>query len=362
MKESSMVNKDFALPLDTCPLCDQSGSKLPNYNDYRCKCPRCGMFFVEGMLVNRIHAMHDGSALSGYTREHWEVFGQPACLEISNFESILAQCPETIKEKTEKLLLALNRSTKQFGQEIKLNLTDDYPLAYAKNDGELYAFLQYLTEQSYITSLVTSASYEVVVTGKGIEAVESRLLSPTITVFISSTCYDLIDLRAELADFLDSKGFITRASDNPYRFDVDPTEDSIRSCLRNVETADVVVCIVDGRYGPPLPPDNKFSATHHEVKRAREIGKPVYIFMRDKALADYDLLRRDSSLPTRWVESNNEDHRKKWLDFIEELKSLPAAQVAGHSNWVDPFQTSVQLKKLVLKRLGEHQRRLIAKP
>jgi len=186
-------------------------------------------------------------------------------------------------------------------------------------------------------------------------------LSPPVSVFVSSTCYDLLDLRAELADFLESKGFIVKVSDDPYRIDVEPTEDSIQTCLRNVETADIIVCILDGRYGPTLPPDRQVSATHTEVQHARQLGKPVFIFGRDRALAEYDLLRRTPGAATLWVEKHDDERRKKWVAFVQELSGLAVAQAEGHSNWVDPFQTSVQLKKLVLKRLGDYQRKRLTK-
>jgi hypothetical protein len=176
-------------------------------------------------------------------------------------------------------------------------------------------------------------------------------------VFISSTCYDLLDLLAELSEFLESNGFIVLASDDPYRFDVSPTEDSITSCLRNVETCDLVVCIIDRRYGPLLPPDKTRSATHVEIERARELQMPIYVFGRDRALLDLDQLRGNTDAKTRWVEGDIDD-RKRWADFVNTLTSLRHAQENHHSNWCDQFSTSVQLKKLVLKRLMEYQRKV----
>lgn len=117
----------------------------------------------------------------------------------------------------------------------------------------------------------------------------------------------------------------------------------------------MIVCILDGRYGPLLPPDRQLSATHAEVKHARKLEKSIYTFGRDRALAEYDLLRRNPGASTLWVERHDDDQRKKWVAFVQELSGLAVAQADGHSNWVDPFQTSVQLKKLVLKRLGEYQ-------
>jgi hypothetical protein len=74
-----------------------------------------------------------------------------------------------------------------------------------------------------------------------------------LSVFISSTCYDLADARASLRETLERCGWVVRVSDSPdSAFYVDPLDDSIESCLRNVEASDAVVCILDRRYGGKL--------------------------------------------------------------------------------------------------------------
>ena len=247
----------------------------------------------------------DRHLLGGYAREQWQFRQSQESLDVNNYRRILSGCPRTVHEKADKLLAAIHRQTKHFGQEVCVMLSRDYRLAYAQSD----ALLDYLIELGFIRCRVpkgpvgktTDVVLFVVVKAPGVAAIESRLLSPSITVFVSSTCCDLVDLRAELADFLESKGFIVRISDDPNRFDVDPTIDSIQSCLRNVEEADVVLCIVDRRYGPRLPPDNMFSATHVEVKCARERGKPVYAFGRDRAFFDFDQPQNNPNVQPRWV-------------------------------------------------------------
>jgi hypothetical protein len=70
----------------------------------------------------------------------------------------------------------------------------------------------------------------------------------SITVFVSSTCYDLPDLRPELGRFLTENGFLVKLSEDPTSaFVVEPEDHSISSCLNNVEASDVVVCIIDRR-------------------------------------------------------------------------------------------------------------------
>src|SRR5580692_3211345 len=97
-----------------------------------------------------------------------------------------------------------------------------------------------------------------------------------IDVMICSTCYDLADLRAELFAYLQGQSMVVRVSEDPQSgFHIEPTSDSIESCLKNVEAANAIVAIIDRRYGPKLPKKyGNISATHAEVRRAQELDKP----------------------------------------------------------------------------------------
>lgn len=179
------------------------------------------------------------------------------------------------------------------------------------------------------------------------------VVTRTLDVFVSSTCYDLLDLRAELGRFLTDQGLYVRLSEDPTStFAVEPTGDSIESCLANVEAADVVVCVIDRRYAGVLTngPYAGKSATHAEVEHARSLSKPVFFFVRDKAIADYAFMRDNGvESRTRWIEPDDPDHRKKWFGFVATVSKLPKHE--KWSNWYDPFKDVVELKQLALKRL-----------
>lgn len=59
-------------------------------------------------------------------------------------------------------------------------------------------------------------------------------------IFVSSTCYDLLDLRAEVEALLKEMGLSPVMSDRPRsEFEVTGYSDSIATCLANVRGADV---------------------------------------------------------------------------------------------------------------------------
>jgi hypothetical protein len=168
-------------------------------------------------------------------------------------------------------------------------------------------------------------------------------------IFVSSTCYDLLDLRAEVEQRLRELGLVPVLSDRPSSdFALDPTADSIETCLVNVRASDAFVCIVSQRYGRSLKsggyPD--ISATHLEWQEAKTIGKPIYFYARDRTLAEHSIWRANRGLPPKfaWVKDAT------LFPFIEEHSALVRA--AGASNWLWPFRDSVELKQRLADDLG----------
>jgi hypothetical protein len=69
------------------------------------------------------------------------------------------------------------------------------------------------------------------------------------SVFVSSTCYDLRQVRADMKQFIESFGFKPVLSEYP-SFPIDPDVGTIENCLIAVENyANIFVLIIGGRYG-----------------------------------------------------------------------------------------------------------------
>jgi hypothetical protein len=98
-------------------------------------------------------------------------------------------------------------------------------------------------------------------------------------VMVSSTYYDLRQVRADLRTFLDNQlGYQSLLSEFP-AFPVDPDADTIENCRRRVEKdADVLVLIIGGRYGY-IEPQTEKSITNIEYLTARAKGIPIMAFV-----------------------------------------------------------------------------------
>lgn len=108
-------------------------------------------------------------------------------------------------------------------------------------------------------------------------------MSVAPTTMVSSTFYDLRQIRADLSAFIsDELGYIPLLSELP-SFPTDPDIDTIENCRRRVDqNADILVLVIGGRYGS-IDQETDKSITNLEFLSARNKGIPVYAFI-DKGI------------------------------------------------------------------------------
>ncbi|MFN7843006.1 MAG: DUF4062 domain-containing protein [Pirellula sp.] len=167
-------------------------------------------------------------------------------------------------------------------------------------------------------------------------------------VFVSSTIYELIDVRSVVYETLTSLGITAVLSENNLSgFEVLPDKDSIRVCLTNVEASDVFVCILDRRYGPSLQSSGfeDVSATELEYNRAVECKKDIHFFVRDRLESDFSHWKkngRSEELKYAWCED------PKLFKFLERHRKLNSE--LNRSNWITPFSHAVELSGMIRAR------------
>jgi hypothetical protein len=167
-------------------------------------------------------------------------------------------------------------------------------------------------------------------------------------VFISSPVYDLIDARYEAKDLFRQMGMIPVLSDSSDEgFEISPKLDSIENCLENVRTSQHYVLLLSQRYGPKLGSSGfeDVSATHLEYREAIRNKKDIYIYVRDRLMADYHIWKKNSKakdIRLPWVQQKD----MEILNFIQELSSL---EKSGRPNWYQTFTSSLDLKELIRK-------------
>lgn len=98
-----------------------------------------------------------------------------------------------------------------------------------------------------------------------------------INVFVSSTCYDLSQIRTDISEYLSNSGHNPILSEFE-NFPISPELNTIENCIKIVkENADILVLIVGSRYGSII--DNGKSITNNEFLVAKQKGIPIFCFI-----------------------------------------------------------------------------------
>lgn len=153
-------------------------------------------------------------------------------------------------------------------------------------------------------------------------------------VFVSSTFYDLKQLRASLRETIEGFGFEPLLSELP-PFPIDPDLETVEACRKVVaDHADLFVLIVGARYGSVT--DQGRSVTNLEYLEARAKRIPTYVFV-DKAVL---------TMLQVWKQNPNGDYSgivdsTKLFEFVDSLYSTG-------ETWVFPFETAADIKTVLL--------------
>ncbi|MCW8130014.1 MAG: DUF4062 domain-containing protein [Planctomycetota bacterium] len=149
------------------------------------------------------------------------------------------------------------------------------------------------------------------------------------TIMVSSTFYDLRQIRTDLGRFIrEELGYTPLLSELP-TFPVEPDVDAIENCTRRVTNdADILILVVGGRYGSTEEKTAK-SITNLEYLAAREMRLPIFAFI-DRSILPLVALHRKN--PTADFSQFVDDPRV--LSFIDEIRST-------HKIWTHEF-TSAQ--------------------
>lgn len=164
-------------------------------------------------------------------------------------------------------------------------------------------------------------------------------------IFISSTFYDLKQVRVELDKFIDGLGYEpvrNEVGDIPYGKD----EELQSYCYKEVSNVDILVSIIGGRYGSAATNEGlskEYSISQMELKTAWNEGKQVFIFIENSVLTEYE---------TYFINKNNKDVIYRFVDnpniyrFIEEIKGLSS------NNNIKGFDTADDIKSYLKEQLA----------
>lgn len=159
-------------------------------------------------------------------------------------------------------------------------------------------------------------------------------------VFLSSTFYDLMQIRTDLDIFVEGLGYDmirNEEGDIPYG----KSEALEEYCYKEIKKIDILVSIIGGRFGSESRRAGN-SISQLELKTALIEKKQVYIFIDKNVFAEYEtyLLNKDNEITYRYVDDI------RIYRFIEEIKSLP------NNNSIKSFESASDITKYLKEQFA----------
>lgn len=145
-----------------------------------------------------------------------------------------------------------------------------------------------------------------------------------INIFVSSTCFDLSQIRIDLSDFIKLSGHNPILSEFE-NFPISPELNTIENCIKIVkENADILVLIVGNRYGSVI--ENGKSITNNEFLVAKQKGIPIFCFIDKGTLSALDFWRKNKNADFSYMVDNTQI-----FEFIDNIRN-------NSKIWTFPFE------------------------
>ena len=152
-------------------------------------------------------------------------------------------------------------------------------------------------------------------------------------VFVSSTFYDLRQVREDLDQFISGLGYeavLHETGGIPYGKD-SPPEGYLN---REIEMCDILICVIGGRYGTESQEQPGSSITQQELNAAIENQVQVFIFVEQAVHSEYktySINKETDGIKYQFVDD------PRIYEFIESVYKLP------RNNPITPFQTATDI-------------------
>jgi hypothetical protein len=171
-------------------------------------------------------------------------------------------------------------------------------------------------------------------------------------IFVSSTCFDLSQIRRDIEEFIKSMEYEPIMSDSK-DISIPPGLNNIEACKWLVRASDIFILIIGGRYGSTDSESGK-SVTNIEYDTAYESGMPIYTFVDNEVWMkreDYNRLKDmvvAGEIPKGKIKNalgaKIEDPRV--FEFINRVLS------SQRDHWIYPFSQASEIIETLKRNLS----------
>lgn len=168
-------------------------------------------------------------------------------------------------------------------------------------------------------------------------------------VFISSTFYDLNEIREAIENYLSELGFETVLSDKGHIY-YQPGLHTHESCIKEVGNCNLFILIIGGRFGGSYVADENKSIVNAEYDAAKSERIPIVTFIK-KNVWDNNLFyiqnrNKDKDGIIEYPAIENQKSAPKIFEFIDKVR------LSEKNNGVFPFGSSNELIDILKKQFA----------
>ncbi|WP_018343899.1 DUF4062 domain-containing protein [Cytophaga aurantiaca] len=143
-------------------------------------------------------------------------------------------------------------------------------------------------------------------------------------VFVSSTCYDLIQIRDSLFEFIKSYYYEPILSEKGDVF-FHPDLHTHESCLNELENCQLFILIIGGRFGGSYKFDTSKSITNAEYEAAKIKKIPIFTFIQREVYEDHRVYQKNKHNKALIKKINfpsieKQEYAVKIFEFIDKVR------------------------------------------
>lgn len=166
-------------------------------------------------------------------------------------------------------------------------------------------------------------------------------------VFISSTCFDLKELRDSLSRFVKSFGFEPVLSEHGDVF-YHPDLHTHEACVHEVSNCQMFILLIGGRFGGTYIHDKEKSITNAEYTAAKDLGIPIFTYIKKSVLDNHHLFQANRK--KSFLKDLDFPAVEKQEDAIHIFNFIDQVRKAPTNNAFDGFETSLDVESHLRKQ------------
>ena len=163
----------------------------------------------------------------------------------------------------------------------------------------------------------------------------------TPKVFVSSTCFDLKEVRDSISRFIKNFGFEPILSEHGDVF-YHPDLHTHEACIHEVSNCQLFILIIGGRFGGTYDIDKQKSITNAEYDAARQLNIPVFTYIKKGVYDNHHTYQANKT--KEFVKDMDSPHIEKQDNAINIFNFIDQVRKSKTNNAFETFETANEIE------------------